>query len=88
MRDVFERLGYNVTWLGEHRLVTLSHENGNSITLFVDRNVVTANGRTFVMDAPSQTINGRIFISKELLAAVTDTTASWNIESGVVQFRR
>jgi hypothetical protein len=88
VRDVFERLGYNVTWLGEHRLVTLSRENESTITLFVDRNVVTANGRTFTMDAPTQTINGRIFISKELLAAVTNTTASWNIESGVVQFRR
>ncbi|MCL1843699.1 MAG: stalk domain-containing protein [Defluviitaleaceae bacterium] len=86
MRDVFERLGYSVTWHAEHRVVLMENDT-NEITLFPDRNVVIINGITHVAEIPAQTINGRIYISKELVALISGTSADRDATTGVIQFR-
>ncbi|MCL2356000.1 MAG: stalk domain-containing protein [Defluviitaleaceae bacterium] len=86
IRGVFEWLGYSVEW-HEYGIIVLESECGNSVTLFIDRGVVVINGETHTVNAPAQTVNGRIFVSEELVAMVTGTSGTWDVATGVVQFR-
>ncbi|MCL2499411.1 MAG: stalk domain-containing protein [Defluviitaleaceae bacterium] len=86
LRAVFERLGYTVEWHRNHGLVQLSDGSGAAITFFVGRNLTIVNGRVYTMDTPAQTIDGRIFVTKEFIAYATGTTVSWDMDTGVILF--
>jgi D-alanyl-D-alanine carboxypeptidase len=87
VQSVFAHLGYSVALHGDHGIVMLTGENGDSISLFIDRNIVSINGTTHTLsDVPAENINGHVFISMELLSLITGTTHDWNQETGVVRF--
>jgi hypothetical protein len=83
---VFAHLGYSVALHDEHGIVMLTRENGEEISLFVDRDIVSINGTTYTLDTPTENINGHIFISMELMSQVSGTTHDWNKKTGVVRF--
>jgi hypothetical protein len=86
LRAVFEWLGYSVEWYGAHGLALLTHGSGGDIIFFVGRNLAIINGSGYVTDAPAQSVNGRIYVTKDFIATATGTTVSWDVDTGVVQF--
>jgi len=84
---VLSHLGYTIQWHEEHRLVSITHDNELTATLFADRNLMVINGDTLSIPMPATEIDGNVYISIESIGLLTETMAEWNWETGVVRFR-
>jgi hypothetical protein len=87
-QDILDRLGYNIRLNEEHRLATITRENGYRATLLIDRDIAIINGSIHNLSMPAQVIDGRLHTSVGALGALTGTLAEWNAETGVVRLRR
>jgi len=85
--DVLEYLGYTIEWFEELSLVSITHDNGDTATLFTDRDLVVINGDTSTVRLPAQVVDGLIYISPETIGMLTGTFAEWSIETNIVRFR-
>jgi len=87
LQAIAEHIGYSAVWHEEYGVVTMTSDGGE-ITLFVDRDIAIVYGATYEMNAPARVFGGEVFISMELVEIITETTADWNVESGLIRFRR
>jgi len=87
VRDIMRYLDYNVQWHREHGLVSITHNNGFTATLFADRDLVVINGETLTLPMPAQEINEHIYVSIDTIGLLTGTVAEWDWETGVTRFR-
>jgi len=85
--DVMEHLGYTVRRNEEHGLVSVTHRDGLSATLFEDRDLAVVNGETLTMSSPVQVINDKMYLSVDAIGAITGTTVDWSLETGVIRFK-
>ena len=88
VQDILDHLGYKTRWNEEHRLVMITHENGNKATLLIDRDLAVINGSTYTLEIPAQVIDGRLHSSVNTLGLITGTLAEWSVETGVVRLRK
>jgi hypothetical protein len=88
LRAVFEWLGYTLEWQRSSSLAHLTHDNGRSHTFFVGRNIAIINGQVHTGNMPARMIGGRIFVSMDFVALATGTWATWDRDTGVMQFNR
>ena len=88
VQDIFGHLGYTINWNEQHKLVSITHENGYTATLMTDRGLAVINGDTHTLPLSTQVINGNIYTSIDLIGLLTGTTSEWSIETGVVRFKK
>ena len=87
LQSIARHVGYSATWHEEYGVIVVASDNGE-ITLFVDRGIIILYGVTHKIDTPAQIFEGEVFVSLELVEIITETTANWNEESGLIHFRR
>jgi hypothetical protein len=83
---IFRPLGFGLTWDDTYRVATAEHATLGHSTIFVDRQL------TFIRNAPAtlrtvpRLIGSRVFVPLEFIEMATDTTATWCMDTGVVNF--
>jgi len=87
LNSIAAHIGYSTEWHKEHGVIIMKTDS-SEVTLFADRDIAIVHGTALEMDAPAQVFRGEVFISLELVEILTNTTAVWNVESGMIHFRR
>jgi len=87
-QDILGQLNYTIDWNEEHKLVSVTNENGYTATLFTDREIAVINGETHTLPMPAQIVDGSIYTSVESLGLLTGTIADWSKETGVVRLKK
>jgi len=88
IQDVMGHLGYSIRFNEEHKLVSITNDNGYTATLMTDRDLAVINGITKILPMPAQIINNKIYTSIESIGLLTGTTVDWNIEAHVIRFKK
>jgi len=88
VEEVFGHLGYTINWNDQHKLVSITNDDGYTATLLTDRDLAVINGETHTLPMPAQVINGGIYTSIESIGLLTGTVSEWSIETGVVRFKK
>jgi len=85
--DMLSPLGFSLSWNAEYRVVTITEDDGDTSTLFVGRPAAFVRGRPITLRTPARIIDNRVYVTTQFIEAMTGTTATWDIATGVVRFR-
>lgn len=85
IRAISEYLGYNVCWLEETNLVTISGSD-TEIKLYVNSNICTKNGTDIQLKIPVINNNGRTYLEYYDLVSMLDSRyiAQYTQEDGII----
>jgi len=84
--DILRPLGFRLSWDGTYRVVTATDSDGGHITLFIDRPVAFVRGTPVTLRISARMVDNRVYVPLQFIEAVTETTATWDNATGVVQF--
>ena len=76
VRDVFETLGFGVSWNEQARQVTLTRGN-NTIFITIDSTTFTTNGTSHTLDVPAQIVGGRTMLPIRALLESVGYDLGW-----------
>jgi len=79
VRDIFERLGAEISWSDPERKVTITKDN-DIIILFIDRNKAYRNSTAFELDVAPKIVNDYTMIPVRAVSEAFDCDVNW-IES-------
>jgi len=79
VRDIFERLGAEISWSDPERKVTITKDN-DIIILFIDRNKAYRNSTAFELDVAPKIVNDYTMIPVRAVSEAFDCDVEW-IES-------
>ena len=77
MRGILEALGYSVHWQ-EHTKTVLAVNGEVSISLPLNSNTVSVNGKTVTIDVPAQLKEDRTFVPLRFLAEYSGAEVTWD----------
>lgn len=83
IRGVFERLGADVLWTESNQTVTVTGTNLD-ISLVVDNNTATVNGREVWFDAPARVEQGRTLVPVRFLSETLGANVRWEASERTV----
>lgn len=83
MRGILEALGYTIHWQ-EHTQTVLALNEDVTISLRINSETATVNGKTVSIDAPAKIKNGRTFVPLRFLAEYSGAEVSWNGSTSTV----
>jgi len=86
--DILVKLEYTIDRNDEHKLVSVTHKNGYTATIFTDRDLAVINGETYILKIPAKVLTDNVFISIEFIGLLTNTIPQWSTETGVIRFRK
>ena len=86
MSDMLRPLGFTLSWDSENRVATATNSDGD-INVPVDRSSITVRGRSVNVSTPARMFDSRVYVSLEIVEAMTNTTAHWDRNTGMVNFR-
>lgn len=75
-REVFENMGAQVYWKPEERRVYIQQEE-MLIVLQLDNTEVDINGKTFILEVPATTINGKIMLPLRFISEQIGYQVKW-----------
>jgi hypothetical protein len=84
IREVFERLGFNVEWQQETQTAVLS-SGQHVMRITIGQNTFTTNGQTYQLDVPAQTIQGRTMVPLRIPLESIGHTLAWDGTTQTVQ---
>jgi hypothetical protein len=95
IENILGKLGYVINKNEAHSLVSITHENGHTATLFTGREQsatglepAVINGETRTLLMPAHMSNNIMYSSIETIGAITGTLSQWCMETGVIRFRK
>lgn len=77
LRGVFDKMGYNISWDGTKKQVTLSKSTG-TIIISIGSSSFTVNEKTVSLDVPAQIINGSTMLPLRAIADATGAEVLWD----------
>lgn len=80
MREIFERLGFEVEWNQEEKSV-IGTKGGTRIKMQIDQNIATKNGKEFFLEMPPVLIESRVMVPLRFVAESTEAEVIWNQKS-------
>lgn len=83
MRNIFAKLGAEVSWDAENRKVT-AYKGGSTIEIPVDCNYYYVNGELKWLDVPSQIINGRTLVPLRAVAEALGCSVYYHADRKLV----
>lgn len=83
LRGILESLGYTVHWQEQTQTVLAVQENV-SISLRINQNTATVNGKTVKLDTPAKITNDRTFVPLRFLAEYSGAAVTWDGETSSV----
>lgn len=86
MRGILEALGYSVHWQ-EHTRTVLAVNGEVSISLPLNSNTVSVNGKTVTIDVPAQLKEDRTFVPLRFLAEYSGAEVIWDNGTSTVSIR-
>ncbi|HCC06628.1 MAG TPA: hypothetical protein DEP72_00485 [Clostridiales bacterium] len=86
IRVIFERLGLEVSWDADKRVVTGKKE-GLEIYLQVDSNISKLNKKEVILDAPASIINDRVMVPLRFIAESCDKDVEWDQDNKTVRIK-
>ena len=77
VRDVFEALGFEVSWNGTTHTATLTNDD-YMVIITIGRRTFTTNGTSHTLDVPAQIIGGRTMLPIRAILESTGYYVGWN----------
>ena len=79
LRGVFDSLGYDITWAGDTKTVTLSKDS-ELLIIVIGNKTYFHNGVEYDTDVPAQIINGSTMLPLRAIAEAAGLTVAWDGE--------
>lgn len=86
LRAVAEATGADVRYIDSEQKVIISRP-GLEVKLWVDNYAGFKNGTPIVLTSPPKLINGRTFVTRELLSQIMDVKAHLNVKANSIEVR-
>ncbi|RKL61299.1 hypothetical protein DXT63_17480, partial [Thermoanaerobacteraceae bacterium SP2] len=86
IRAVFERLGAEVKWDGQTRMVTVKKDE-NTVILELNKKSAMKNDTEIPLDVPARMVKGRVLIPVRFVSEALGAKVDWRPDAGIVDIK-